>query len=78
MALTNAEKQKRWRERRNALAKQAILEQGACIFCYEQEPDLKDDDIITIKKAGHIICEKCVEAMGAAIARAKAKARRAE
>lgn len=67
MALSNAEKQKRWRDRRNALAKRAArlpepppLPEGATHVCsYCGKPNTEADHMITGPN-GVAICGECV------------------
>jgi hypothetical protein len=77
MALTNAEKQARWRARRDALARRAVqleFQRGGCIFCTQRESDLKEDGRTVIRKNDHLVCETCITDAAAAIARTKARA----
>jgi hypothetical protein len=72
MPLTNAQKQARWRARRNKLAKEALAWRGYCILCLEPVADKKDDGkIILGHEQSGLICEDCVAKAAAKIAKAK-------
>jgi hypothetical protein len=82
--LTRAERQERWRTRRNAAARDAadtaaelkrIREE--CILCGHARDDLEEDDIVVSDKYGYgsgcFVCEPCIIEAAAKIEKRKAK-----
>jgi hypothetical protein len=82
MPLTNAEKQKRYRDRRNALAHWAEEQRaflGCCVFCLIERDELEADGrtVAEVGRGRVVFCDECVEKAAAAIGGAKLRARRA-
>jgi len=73
MPLSNAEKQKRWRARRNELAAMAIVQQQGCCRCGN------DVGILIPLTDSLQLCEMCIEGIASKLGKIKrAKIRRAK
>jgi hypothetical protein len=84
MSFTNAERQKRWRARRNTAARDAAYAaaelariRSECVLCATDRDDLKEDGVPVVSTYyGHgFVCEPCTIEAAAKIEKRRAKAR---
>jgi hypothetical protein len=74
MPLSNAERQKRWRARRNAMPHSAAMME-CCVLCLIPRADLDEEGIPVRGQGPAVVCEPCIVKAAAAIERREQRAK---